>query len=179
MPESRGDRDGRPHRPLKGCGERDIEIAYLADHEEAIGELAQWFYGEWSYLYPDKALDDVKNAIAERTNRDRVPMALVAFEGAVLAGTVCLKTHDMDTRLDLSPWLAGLYVAGPFRGRGIGTTLVKAVEQKAIGLGIRKLYLYTPSAEVFYLRLAWLTLEVTEYLGTKVTIMDKEMRARE
>jgi len=85
----------------------------------------------------------------------------------------------MDTRLDLSPWLAGLYVAGPWRGRGIGTALVKAVEQKAIGLGIRKLYLYTPSAEVFYLRMAWLTREATDYLGAKVTIMEKEMRARE
>jgi GNAT superfamily N-acetyltransferase len=162
---------------LRGRGEKDIKIAYLADHEEAIGELTQWFYGEWSYLYPDKTMDDVRNAIAERTNRDRVPMALVAFEGAVLAGTVCLKTHDMDTRLDLAPWLAGLYVAGPWRGRGVGTALVKAVEQKAIALGIRKLHLYTPSAEVFYLRLAWLTREATEYRGAKVTIMEKEMRA--
>ena len=83
----------------------------------------------------------------------------------------------MDTRLDLSPWLAGLYVAGPWRGRGIGTTLVKAVEQKAIGLGIRKLYLYTPSAEVFYLRTGWRTRGATEYRGTKVTIMEREMRA--
>jgi GNAT superfamily N-acetyltransferase len=179
LPESRGDQDGRPHRPLKGGREKDIEIAYLADHEEAVGELAQWFHGEWSYLYPDKTMDDVKNGIAERTNRDCVPMALVALEGAILAGTVCLKTHDMDTRLDLSPWLAGLYVAGPWRGRGIGTALVKAVEQKAIALGIRRLYLYTPSAEVFYLRMAWRTREATEYHGTKVTIMEKEMYARE
>ena len=159
--------------------EKDIEIAYLVDHEEAIGELAQWLYGEWSYLHPDKTIDDVKNAIAERTNRDCVPMALVAFEGTILKGTVCLRTHDMDTHLDLSPWLAGLYVARPWRGQGIGTALVKAVEHKAIALGIRKLYLYTPSAEVFYLRLAWLTREVTEYRGIKVTIMEKEMHARE
>ena len=152
-----------------------MEIAYLADHEGAIGEIARWFYGEWSYLYPEKTMDDVKNGVAERTNRDRVPMALVAFEGAILAGTVCLKTHDMDTRLDLSPWLAGLYVAGPRRGRGIGTALVKAVEQEATALGIRKLYLYTPSAEVFYLKMGWLTREATEYHGTKVTIMEKEM----
>jgi GNAT superfamily N-acetyltransferase len=152
-----------------------MRIAYLADHEEVIPILAEWFYREWSYLYPGKTIDDVRNAIRERTNRDAIPVALVAFEGTTLVGTVCLKTHDMDSRPDLSPWLAGLYVAESWRGQGMGTALVKAIEQKAKALGIRKLYLYTPSAESFYLRMAWWTKETTEYHGARVTIMEKEM----
>ena len=152
-----------------------MRIAYLADYKEVIPKLAEWFYQEWFNLYPGKTIDDVKTAIGERTNRDAIPVALVALEGAELVGTVCLKTHDMDTRLDLSPWLAGLYVAQPWRRQGIGTALVKAIEQKAKALGIRRLYLYTPSAEFFYVKMAWRAKETTNYHGVEVTIMEKEM----
>ncbi len=152
-----------------------MNIDCLADHKEVIPELAAWFFREWSPLYADKTIDDVRNAIAERTNRNTIPVALVAFEGATLVGTVCLKAHDMDTRPDLSPWLAGLYIAEPYRGRGRGTALVKAIEQKARELRVSKLYLYTPSAQSFYLRMAWCVAESTEYHGTKVTVMEKEM----
>jgi GNAT superfamily N-acetyltransferase len=152
-----------------------MNITYLADHQEAIPMLAEWFYREWSYLYPNKTVDDVRNAIGERVNRDTIPVALVAFEEKTLVGTVCLKTHDMDTRLELSPWLAGLYVGEPWRGKGLGTALVKAIEEKAEVLGVQKLYLYTPSAESFYLRMAWRIKEGVEYHGARVMIMEKEM----
>jgi GNAT superfamily N-acetyltransferase len=152
-----------------------MRITYLADHKDFIPKLAEWFYQEWFKLYPGKTINDVETAIGERTNRDPIPVALIALEGAELVGTVCLKTHDMDTRLDLWPWVAGLYVAQAWRRRGIGTALVKAMEQKAKAFGIQKLYLYTPSAESFYLRMGWRTTETTEYHGARVTIMEKEI----
>jgi N-acetylglutamate synthase-like GNAT family acetyltransferase len=88
---------------------------------------------------------------------------------------VCLKVHDMDTRLDLTPWLAGLYVKAPRRRQGIGITLVSAIEKKAHELGIERLYLYTPESEVFYSRLGWQIKERTEYHGYSVTLMQKEI----
>ena len=169
------------HQPRLSDRERDeetaVNITYLADHEEVIPILTKWFYQEWSALYPGKTIEDVRAAIGERTNRDRIPVALVAFGRATLVGTVCLKTYDMDTRADLSPWLAGLYVDAPWRGKGIGTALVRAIEGKAKDLGIRRLHLYTPSAESFYSRMAWRATGTTVYHGTTVTIMEKEMRA--
>lgn len=112
-----------------------MNIAYLADHKEVIPLLAQWFYKEWSYMYPERTLADVEHLIGERINTDKTPLALVAFDNQELLGTVCLKVHDMDTRLDLSPWLAGLYVSAPRRQQGIGTTLVSAIEKKLTNLG--------------------------------------------
>ncbi len=88
-----------------------MNIEYLAFHKEVIPTLAQWFYEEWSYLYPERTFSDVKRLIAERAQADKIPVALVAYDGEELLGTVCLKVHDMDTRLDLTPWLAGLYVS--------------------------------------------------------------------
>ena len=150
-----------------------MNITYLAGHEEVIPTLAEWFYREWSYLQPNRTLSDVESSIRERVNKDVLPVALLAFEGSILVGTICLRTHDMDTRLDLSPWLAGLYVAESWRGRGIGTEMVNAIEQTASTLGIRKLYLYTLRAEPFYSRMVWQVKETTEYHGAKVTIMEK------
>lgn len=150
-----------------------MDIEYLADHKDVISTLAEWFYEEWAYLHPDRTLEDVERLISERTNKDKIPVALIAFDGNELIGTVCLKTHDMETRLDLTPWLAGLYVAKPRRRKGIGTALVKAIERKANELTIKNLYLYTPESEGFYSRLGWRIKERVAYHGCPVAIMEK------
>jgi len=152
-----------------------MNIEYLAYHKEVIPTLAQWFYEEWAYLHPDRTLADVERLISERANTNRIPVALVALEGKELLGTVCLKVHDMDTRLDLTPWLAGLYVSAPRRRQGIGAALVSAIEKTAHDLGVEKLYLYTPESEGFYSRFGWHVKERTEYHGYPVTLMQKEI----
>ncbi len=153
-----------------------MNIAYLADHPHVAPVLAEWFYQEWAYLHPGRTQADVERAIAERANKDRIPLALVAFEGGELIGTVCLKVHEGD-RQDLTPWLAGLYVAKPWRGRGIGAALVAAIEKTARDLGKDRLYLYTPDAENFYARLEWQVRERTVYNGYPVVILQKEIRS--
>ncbi|WP_367025857.1 GNAT family N-acetyltransferase [Methylococcus sp. ANG] len=152
-----------------------MNIEYLADHKELIPTLARWFYEEWAYLHPERTYADVEHLITERAQTNKIPVALVAFEGNELLGTVCLKVHDMDTRLDLTPWLAGLYIAAPRRKQGIGATLVSAIEKKAHELGVKTLYLYTPESETFYARHGWHVKERTEYHGCPVTIMEKQI----
>jgi GNAT superfamily N-acetyltransferase len=152
-----------------------MDITYLANHKEVIPLLSRLFFEEWAYLHPERTLNDFENLILERTNKNRIPVALVAFEGAELLGTVCLKIHDMDTRPDLTPWLAGLYVVAPRRRQGVGAALVAAIEKKAGDLGVKKLYLYTPESEGFYAKLGWKVKERPEYHGYAVTIMEKDI----
>ena len=151
-----------------------IDIAYLTDHKEVVPTLARWFYEEWGYLHPARTLADVERLVEERANRNEIPLTLIAFAGQELIGTVCLKIHDMDTRLDLKPWLANLYVAASRRGQGIGIKLVSAIEKKARELGVEKLYLFTPESESFYSPLGWQFKERTEFHDSPVTIMQKE-----
>ncbi len=87
---------------------------------------------------------------------------------------VALKTRDLESRPNLGPWLAGLYVEEMRRNRGVGTALVGAVEMAAIKLRITKLYLYTPGQELFYSRIGWKIREHTEWNGHPVTVMEKE-----
>lgn len=154
-----------------------MRIDYLADHKDLVPAIAKWFFGEWSCFYPGKRLKDFEAMVFERVNRDRLPLALVAMEGTELLGIGCLKAKDMETRPELTPWLAGMYVARERRGRGIGAALVRAVEENAARLGIAKLYLHTPGSARFYARLGWRVREKTEYCGCGVTIMEKELPA--
>jgi predicted N-acetyltransferase YhbS len=150
-----------------------MKIEYLADHQDVIPILSDWFYREWSYLYPERTEEDFGKFISERVNKDKIPITLVAFEDDELVGTVCLKTHDMDNKPDLSPWLAGLYVKESWRKKGVGSTLVKAIEQKAVELGINHLFLYTPESANFYSNLGWSVIKKENYHKVPVTIMEK------
>lgn len=156
-----------------------MRIELLANRRDAIPTLARWFYDEWSRFRPGWTRQDFEGSIAARCNTDRVPLALIGSEGQELIGTVCLEAHNMDTRRDLSPWLAGLYVKQEWRHQGIGARLVRAIEAKASELGIHKLYLYTPDSEHFYARLGWSLRERTVYRDCEVAIMEKALLPEE
>lgn len=156
-----------------------MRIELLANRRDAIPTLARWFYEEWAHLRPGWTRQDFEDSIAARCNTDRVPLALVALEGEELIGSVCLEAHNMDTRKDLSPWLAGLYVKEHWRNQGIGARLVRAIEAKATELGIHKLYLYTPASQHFYARLGWSLRERLAYKGSEVAVMEKALRPEE
>ena len=98
--------------------------------------LAAWIYHEWSYLYPEATKQYFEDLLRERMNKKNLPLTLVAIEAGEPVGTASLKTFDMETRSDLTPWLTSLYVSKPWRRRGIGSNLVKAVEEKAVELHI-------------------------------------------
>lgn len=82
-----------------------------------------------------------------------------------------LVAHDMETRLQWSPWLAGVVVAPEHRRQGIGASLAGHAATEARSLGFPALYLYTFSAEQYYARLGWQFIERDTYLGAAVTIM--------
>ena len=150
-----------------------MKIEYLADHKTMIPTITRWYFNEWGVNYTTVTKLDISKSVRAHCNKDRIPVALVALEGDALVGVVCLKTNDMPTRPELTPWLAGLFVTPSHRGKGIGKKLVFALEKMAANLGIEKLYLYTADREVFYQRLNWQTKEKDTYLDNKVTIMEK------
>ena len=125
---------------------------------------------------PGSTVEDVTRNFSGYLNRDHIPLTLIAFLDSQPAGTASIFVHDLDVRLDLSPWLAAVYVTPLYRKQGIGSELVKAVESAAHKLQIGRLYLFTPDQERFYTRLGWSALERVEYWNQTVVVMDKRMR---
>lgn len=152
-----------------------LKIKYLSEHLDLIPKIADWFYKEWRDLLPGYTLDDVIKRVAERVHQNKLPLALVAFDGKDLLGTVGLKKMEFLEKPLYSPWLAGLYVKKSRREAGIGSQLVEAVEKKAAELGFSKLYLHTPKSVEFYQKLGWSALERMDIHGSIVTIMSKDL----
>ena len=150
-----------------------MQIEYLADHPLLIPELVRLHFEQWGHLRPDETLEHRTRRLEACCGRGGVPTVFVAIEGGALCGSAMLVAHDMDTRPDLTPWLAGVYVVDAYRGRGYGSALVRRVETEAAELGVERLYLYTPDAQDFYSRLGWVLDHRCEYLGQTVTIMTK------
>jgi L-amino acid N-acyltransferase YncA len=154
-----------------------MEITFLKELLDSIIQIAQWYYAEWKGIYEASGLsfEDVKTAVAERTNTGTIPLAVVALDDKRIVGTGCLKTHDMDTRIELTPWLAGIYVERTQRRKGIGSMIVSCLDDIAKKLGMQRLYLYTPRSTIFYARLGWVENVITTYKGQHVAIMEKKL----
>ncbi len=148
-----------------------MRIEYLADQPEALPPLAQWKHQEWGHLRPGDTVEKRQARLAGMSNRDRIPLTVVALEDNEVLGCASLIEHDMETRMELTPWLAGVYVGEAFRRRGIGAELVRRIMSEAGKLKVPLLYLYTVHSENFYAALGWTFLERTSYLEQDIVIM--------
>jgi GNAT superfamily N-acetyltransferase len=153
-----------------------MRIDYLADHPDFIPTLAHWHHDEWSYLRPGDTVEARIARLRAACGRGEIPTVFVAFSDSTLFGSAMLIAHDMDICMDLTPWLAGVFVAPDYRRRGIGSALVGRVVECAARLGVRRLYLYTPSAAQMYSRLGWSAVERTGYRGADVLVMSRDVR---
>lgn len=148
-----------------------IRIEHLAEHPDAIPVLAAWEQQEWGHLLPEATFETFISHFAQRITFHRLPQTFVAVAGPTPVGMASLDPHDMETRPELSPWLASVYVAPEFRNKGVGSRLARTVMAEAKTLGLEKFYLFTPNKVDFYRRLGWQIVESTRYRGEEVVIM--------
>ncbi|MBI4764061.1 MAG: GNAT family N-acetyltransferase [Deltaproteobacteria bacterium] len=144
-----------------------IDLKFEPHH---IPVLADWHHREWSYLNPNETVEqriaDMQSYLTDRL----VPSTFIAKEEELL-GSAAVIEHDLDTRPELSPWLASVFVAPEHRGKGAGSKLVIHVMEKAREAGISALYLFTPDKEHFYQKLGWQTISKETYQGHLITVM--------
>ena len=148
-----------------------MRIEYLSDHPEALPTLAEWQHAEWGNMRPDDTLEKRKARLWRFSNGDRIPLTVVALEGNTVLGSASLIEHDMETRMELTPWLAGVFVGEQYRRRGIGAELVRRIMAEAGRLKVPLLYLYTMHSEKFYAALGWQFQERTSYSDQSIVIM--------
>jgi predicted N-acetyltransferase YhbS len=151
-----------------------MKIEYLADHPDAVPILARWQHREWGGLRPGDTLEARRARLEAQMNRDRIPLTVVALDDATVLGSASLIAEDMDTRPELTPWLASVFVDPAKRRRGIAGQLVRRIVVEAARLEVPLLYLYTVHSERLYARLGWTFQERTTYHDQEVVIMTCE-----
>lgn len=91
-------------------------------------------------------------------------------------GSVLIQ--DLDVRPRLTPWMGGLFVVKEHRGRGVATGLIHRLIKEARRLSVKRLCLWTPSAEVLHTNLGWVRLERFDYCGHEISVMQRELRGQ-
>lgn len=148
-----------------------IDITDLRSAPQHIPQLAGWHHEQWAELNPGRTLTQRIVDMQAYLGESFVPSTYIAHVDGVLAGSAAIIDCDMDTRADLTPWLASVFVSPPFRRQGVGTRLVRHVMDQARQADVATLYLFTPDQAAFYQRLGWQTLSRDVYRGHQVTLM--------
>lgn len=147
-----------------------VRIAHLADHPHHLAVLAAWHQAQFGYLNPSVTIEERTQRLRASAQKGGLPVTFVAVCEDQLLGSASLLLRTV-THPHLSPWLSSVYVAPGYRDRGIGSALVRHAVQAAAGMGINKVYLFTPNSEALYSRLGWKVVEQAEYQGHRLTIM--------
>lgn len=154
----------------------NFKIDNLLSHPEYIFQLSEWHHREWGYLNPTVTIVERQKEMQMHLLEGVVPSTFVATctngSDEQLVGSAALVQKDMNSRSDLSPWLASVYVAKSWRRRGIGTALVRHALEQAKNTGVPVVYLFTPDKQHFYERLGWQSLRRERYSGIEMTIMN-------
>ncbi len=152
-----------------------MNIINLKTIPQHIPVLARWHHEQWSYLNPGYSLEARTAEMQHYLGEASIPAMYVAIDNYNLLGSAAIIASDMDTRPELTPWLANMFVNPDYRKMGIGLALVQHVVAEARQQGLARLYLFTPDQEAFYAKLGWYTLFKEPYRGDTVTIMQIDL----
>lgn len=152
-----------------------LRIAPLSEHRETLPVLERWFEAEWPDYYGPGGRGDAAQDLAACCSRERLPVGLVAFWDGELCGIAALKAESIATHRHLCPWAAAGLVAQRFRRRGIGASLVGAVEDVARALGYSTIYCATSTAARLLQRNGWELMERVAYEGEDLSICRKAL----
>lgn len=153
----------------------DKRIIGIADRPDLTPLVAGWLW-EAFWRGDGHTLAEIEALVAAGTAACGPPQTFVMLLDGAPVGTASLTAHDLDSRPDLTPWLAGVYVVPEVRGQGLVQDLVGAVENAARAAGIAGLWLYTRKAERVYLRGGWRTVEHFTHHGAQAALMRRELR---
>ncbi len=131
-----------------------ISIHRLSERPDLLPGTAEWSWREWG-ASAGRTLESVRERGARYADPDGHDQCYVLLDNGTPAAMASFSATDLDARPDLFPWLAGVYVAPAFRGRGHAVRIVRRVEQHAAAVGTSTLWLFTWTAAPLYRRLGW------------------------
>ncbi len=130
----------------------ELPIGHLFELPQARTAVAELIHNAFWTDVPGASVQTMARRLALASAADRLPLCRVAMDALEPVGVVNLIDYDDPNPRVGTPWLAGLVVAPAWRGRGLGSRLVRAVLADARRLGESELFLGTDGPE-FYRRL--------------------------
>jgi predicted N-acetyltransferase YhbS len=129
-----------------------VAIVHLFEHPALRLAVAQLIHDTFWTEVPGATASGMAQRLALAARADRLPLCRVAVQDDQAIGVVNLVDSDDDDHPQWSPWLAGMVVAEAWRGRGVGSQLVRTLLADAQRLGVPRVYFGTDGPG-FYTRL--------------------------
>lgn len=127
-------------------------IVHLFEVPQLRRTAAELIHEEFWRNVPGASVAGMQARLALADSAEHLPLALVALHEAQVIAAVNLVDNDDEDHPEWHPWLAGLVVAAAWRGRGLGSALVRALLAHASRLGVPRVYFGTDGPG-FYTRL--------------------------
>lgn len=153
-----------------------LTINLLADHPEVLPRLERWLVAEWPAHYGPGGPGNAAGDLRSFSNRDDLPLGIVAFDESALCGVAALKAESIASHRHLTPWAAAGLVAPWLRRQGIGASMLAELENQARRLGFDAIYCGTNTAESLLLRADWALLDRITHEGQALGIYHKLLR---
>jgi GNAT superfamily N-acetyltransferase len=129
-----------------------MHIFELSKRRDLFEEAVDAFWKQWGSKESYKFYKDCMYHSCETD--EEVPRFYIALEDERKIGTFAILRNDINSRQDLTPWLACLYVDPKWRGRGIGGQFLQFALKEAGRKGYKKLYLATDH-DGYYEKYEW------------------------
>jgi predicted N-acetyltransferase YhbS len=140
--------------------QEDIKIQNLLLYPQNIEMVANWIHQEFGKGNPDRTLEYVINRFKNR-NLNKIPLSLIALIDNECVGVVSIFDNDLETRPELTPWLAGLYVNPNCRCKGVADKLITGVLKICKNINYNTVFLRTEHTSDYYKKHGWTFVEYT------------------
>lgn len=132
------------------------KIVNFKDYSGGIEAAARYYHSKWG---SESNFGFFFDAVKHSSNsREGLPRFYLMLKGEEIVGCSALVTNDFNSRHDLWPWLAGLYIEESERGKGLGSLLMLHLEEEAAKAGYNDIYLIT-SHDGYYEKYGWTRME--------------------
>jgi GNAT superfamily N-acetyltransferase len=143
-----------------------------AGETEVIRQIACWYETEWGTPV-EKTIQRLSNV----PGKDVIFHLVLRMDDEVVAAGGLWNDVNIfgfhEKLKKFRPWVAAIYTQESYRNRGLGSLMLEHIEERAIALGLEKLYLYTYSANQLYEKYGWKPIDSVEYRGHETAVMEK------